>query len=486
MTFTSLAFLLFLFGTLLLYYLLPPKARSAVLLFTSCLFYALYNWRLLPFLLFFTLLVYIGGVLLENRKTRLLIALGILVLLVPLLIFKYLNFGLELLVRIFDFLEDTFLDQQFSIIQPLGISYFTFKSIGYLIDVYRGRCRAERNFVDLAVFVSFFPEMLIGPIDRASTLLPQIKAPSTHIWSNLKTGFLLFLGGCVQKMVVADRLAVLVNTVYSDLYRFEGFEVLIAVIAYSLQIYFDFSGCTYMALGVGKMLGLSLPVNFRQPYLAVSVEDFWHRWHISLTSWFRDYIYIPLGGNRKGTLRKYLNVMIVFLVSGLWHGAGASFLVWGGLNGLFQIIGTLLRGQKSKLYSLFRISEEGPLCVWWKRLWTFGWMTIAWVFFRSSGISQALLVFRKLVAAWNPWILFDGTLYTLGLSQKSFCLLLGALLIMLAVELLHERDIHLSAWFNRQHFAVKCLITYGMIFVILIFGIYGSAYDAQSFIYLQF
>ncbi|MBQ9166038.1 MAG: MBOAT family protein [Oscillospiraceae bacterium] len=470
-----------------MYYLLPSKCRSGVLLLTSYLFYGLYNLAVVPFLALFTCAVYGTGLLVERRKTKMIVGFGIVLLLLPLLICKYLDFGLDMLIHAFRFLKDSVFDRQFNLIQPLGISYFTFKSVGYLVDVYRGTCKAERNLIDLAAFVSFFPEILIGPIDRANNLLRQIKTVHpTPAWENIKMGFLMLLGGYFEKMVVADRLGILVNTVYSDLYAYEGFVVLAAAVCYSLQIYFDFAGCTYMALGTGRMLGLSLPENFRQPYLAVSVEDFWRRWHLSLTSWLRSYVYIPLGGNRKGTLRKYFNVMVVFLTSGLWHGAGASFIIWGGLNGIFQIAGTMLRPIKSKIYTFLRMPEDSSLCIWWKRLWTFGWMTIAWVFFRSSGLSQALLVFKKIFSRWNPWVLADGTMYKLGLSQRNVYLLIGCLLIMLAVDLLHERKISLTTWVDVQPYLAKCLIVYVLIFAILIFGIYGSAYNASDFIYLQF
>lgn len=396
MSFNSLYFLLFLFITVLLYYIFPRKMKPFFLLAANYGFYALYNVKVLPFLIIFSVLIYIFGLLLEKHPKAVLLTLIIFLALVPLLICKYANWLISLLAKLFP----TFLINEttpiFSIVLPLGISYFTFKSIGYLADVYKGTLKAETNFILLAVFISFFPEMLIGPIDRASNLLVQLKEKSLHAdWNQLQLGILLLFGGYFEKMVVADRFGIIVDSVYGNLDIYTGFPVLIAICCYSLQIYFDFAGCTYMALGVGRILGFTLPENFKQPYLATSVEGFWRRWHISLTSWLRDYIYIPLVGNRKGAFRKYLNVMIVFFTSGLWHGAGINFIIWGGLNGIFQIIGTFTTKLRNYIYHFLHINENSFLSVWWKRGWTFIWMSIAWVFF-GRVLFQKHCIFSKI------------------------------------------------------------------------------------------
>lgn len=468
MSFNSLSFLLFLLAAAILYYIFPAKARTFWVLLAGYSFYALYNWRLLPLLIGYSVIIYVSGFLLDRYKKKIVTAGVIVLALLPLLFYKYGGSG-------------------FSLVLPMGLSYFTFKSVGYLVDVYKGKISPEKDFLALSAFISFFPEMLIGPIDRASNLLVQLKNNTAKAdWKGIQRGLLILFGGYFEKMVVADRLGVIVDTVYSNLYSYEGFVVLLAVILYSLQIYFDFAGCTYMALGVGRIFGFSLPENFRQPYFAVSVADFWRRWHISLTSWLRDYIYIPLGGNRKGTFRKYLHIMIVFFVSGLWHGTGITFFIWGGLNGAFQILGALSAKIRTRFYQAAHICEDSALCIFWKRLWTFIWMSIAWVFFRSSNLAEAFLVFRKIGRFWNPWILFDGTLYTLGLSQKNLYLMLLLLLLMFLADYARERQFSLSAWAAERGFITKCLITYILIFAVIIWGIYGTSYDAGSFIYMQF
>lgn len=483
MPFNSLQFLLFLLPVTVCYYLFPGKAKTFWILLTSYLFYALYNWKLLPLLIGFSILVYISGLLISRHKKTTVLSCAVIAVLLPLLVYKYGSW----IFSAFNRLCANSGNAQFSLVLPMGLSYFTFKSVGYLADIYKDRIQPERNFITLSAFIAFFPEMLIGPIDRSENLLPQLN--DTHKkadWNNIQHGVLLLLGGCFEKMVVADRLGIYVDTVYNRLYSCEGFVVLLAVFFYSLQIYFDFAGCTYMALGVGRILGFSLPDNFKQPYLATSVVDFWRRWHISLTSWLRDYLYIPLGGNRKGTFRKYLNIMIVFFVSGIWHGTGVTFLIWGGLNGAFQIAGMLFNSARNKLYDRLHIRTDSVLFICWKRLWTFIWMSIAWVFFRAGTLSNALLVFQKIFSSWNPWVLFDQTIYTFGLSQENFYLLILLLLFMLFVDIIHERKISLCAWVMSHGFIVKCIITYLIIFAVIILGIYGTSYDAGSFIYMQF
>ncbi len=466
MSFNSFDFLIFLGLGMIFYYISPQKCKSIVLLLISYAFYGSYNWKVLLFLIGFSVVIYLYGRCLETKKKKIFLYGAVFTALLPLLLCKYSRWNLVL---------------------PLGISYFTFKSIGYLADIYKGKIKAEKNIILVCSFIAFFPEMLIGPIDRAENLLPQLKNREVRAdWENIQKGIFILLGGYFEKMVIADRLGILVDHVYNGLYVYEGFIILVAVFGYSFQIYLDFAGCTHMALGVGRILGFSLPENFKQPYLAVSVADFWRRWHISLTSWLRDFIYIPLGGNRRGMIRKYVNIMIVFLISGVWHGTGICFLIWGGLNGIFQIVGACTNKVRKNCYTLLHIRDTSMVCIWWKRIWTFLWMSFAWIFFRMPSISDAILVLKKAVSKWNPWTLFDGSLFNLGLSQTNMYLLLILLMVMLLIDLLHEQGVSFSSWMTKCSFPVKCVLSYGIIFAIIILGIYGDAYDAGSFIYMQF
>lgn len=244
------------------------------------------------------------------------------------------------------------------ILLPVGISFYTFQALGYTIDVYRGDTCAEKNFFQYALFVSFFPQLVAGPIERSSHLLQQLATPHKFNSEEAKSGLLLMLWGFFLKIVLADRIAIFVDWVYGDYHTFGGWYLIVATALFAIQIYCDFAGYSIIAMGAAQILGIRLMENFQSPYLAVSVADFWRRWHISLTSWFRDYLYIPLGGSRCSKWRKYMNKMIVFLVSGLWHGAKISFVVWGGLNGLYQIIGEILQPLRDKLVKLFLLKPQ--------------------------------------------------------------------------------------------------------------------------------
>ncbi len=486
MPFNSLGFLFFLGVLVLLWYVLPNKLRPYLILAASLLFYGIYSIKALIILLVYIGIVYAEGRLLGKKKTKPVLALCIVVGTLPLFVFKYLNFSISIADKVLNVLKISGSSHSVSLILPLGISYFTFKSLSYLIDIYKERIEPEKNVLFFAAFVSFFPEMLVGPIDRADNLLVQIKENRGADWYGFEKGVLIIAGGFFQKMVVADRIGLYVDTVYSNLYATEGLIVVLAACLYSLQIYFDFAGCTNMVIGMGKMMGFELPENFRQPYLGVSVADFWRRWHISLTRWLRDYIYIPLGGNRKGTVRKYINVMIVFLISGLWHGAGFNFIIWGGLNGLFQVIGTILEGTKNRIYGFFKISTDSGIVKQFKRLGTFILMTICWTFFRAESMAHAKLIFEQMFKSFNPWVFFDGTILDMGLSEKNLHLLILLLVIMLIYALITEAGVSVTDWVLKRHFVTKCVVFYIVFFAIIILGIYGNAQDWGNFIYVQF
>lgn len=379
------------------------------------------------------------------------------------------------------------------VIMPLGISFFTFKSISYLADIQSGKITADKNFVRVFAFIAFFPELIAGPIDRADNLLVQMQrqqqkdASATPItWSDCSDGIVMLLGGLFLKTVIADRIAILVNNVYSNLYVYEGITIVIAVALYSIQIYCDFAGCSYMAIGVGRMLGYSLPDNFRQPYLATTVAEFWRRWHMSLMSWLKDYIYISLGGSRKGKLRKNINVMVVFLISGIWHGADFSFILWGGINGLMQVIGTLLSPLRSRIETRLCLDDSNRLYKWHKRLWVYIFISFTWIFFRADNISRAILVFKKMFTRFNPWILVDGSLYELGLNSNNLHLLTVLIVILVIVDILHEKGISLRKSFASANWVLRGAILLIVAFAIIIFGIYGPGYDAGRFIYMDF
>lgn len=482
MTFNSFEFLAFFGIVFLAYLLLPRKTRPVLVAVSSVAFYAIYNWKVTVLLMAYTVLAYFAGRILEKKKGRGVLALLIIAGLLPLILCKYLNFGLGILARFGISIHGG----SFGIFLPLGISYFTFKVIGYLVDVYKDETPAEKNFIIFTAFVTFFAEMPTGPIDRANGLMKQLHEESPKSWTDFEKGVMYLLFGYFEKMVVADRLGMYVDAVYSDLYIYEGITVLLAIFFYSVQIYMDFAGCTHMAIGVAGAMGIKIPENFERPYLAVSVADFWRRWHMSLMKWLKDYIYIPLGGNRKGTLRKYFNIMVVFIVSGMWHGAGTSFVIWGGLNGILQIIGTVLKSSKDRVYGALKIPGDSEGLKWWKRIGTFILMSGTWVFFRAQSTSQALLIFEQAFKTFDPWVLFDGSLFGVGLNQKNFILLWFLLLLILIFDYAVEKGFKPVEWFLSRHFIGKMVLIYILLFAVIIFGVYGSTYDAANFIYMQF
>ncbi|MBR1457248.1 MAG: MBOAT family protein, partial [Oscillospiraceae bacterium] len=341
MSISSVRYLLFLAAVTAAYFLLPKNRRALFLLLASYVFYALWRPAFCLLLLSGTAVSWACALAWEDRRLgrgTLWLALGALWLFGVLFVYKYLDFFVNTALR----LAGRPADFSGGLLLPVGISFYTFSAASYLFDLGRGKLRAERSFARYALFVAFFPSILSGPINRAGRLLPQIREPEDFSWLRMKRGLLRFAAGAVKKLVLADTLAILVNGVYAAPESASRPALALAMLAYSLQIYFDFAGYTDMALGSAQILGYALDENFRAPYLTRSVRDFWRRWHISLTSWLRDYVYFPLGGSRYGARRAALNVLAVFAVSGLWHGADGSFIVWGLLNGAFQVLGEAL------------------------------------------------------------------------------------------------------------------------------------------------
>jgi D-alanyl-lipoteichoic acid acyltransferase DltB (MBOAT superfamily) len=357
MLFNTARYVLFLPATVLFYYLLPFKFRYIWLLAASYYFYMQWNPWYSLLLFTCTLTTWTAGMLLSGLHTqeqagrlapetglklrRLFLTLCILFNLGILAFFKYVPFGLQCLNRLFALLRLPALACDFHITLPVGISFFILQSLGYLIDIYRNDIQAEKNVLRYALFVSFFPQLVAGPIERSQNLLTQLQTPHRLRFSNLKKGGLLILYGLFLKMVIADRAAVLVNTVLGDTASWPGFYIVIALLFFSVQIYCDFHGYSTIARGSALMMGIHLLDNFNAPYFSRSVKEFWQRWHLSLSGWFRDYLYIPLGGNRKGPIRKESNLLTVFAVSGLWHGASLGFIFWGIFNALCQIAADL-------------------------------------------------------------------------------------------------------------------------------------------------
>lgn len=490
MFFNSALFIAFFSLVAIIYYVFPEKSRWIWLLISSYIFYMSWNVKMVVVLITVTLATYIGGLLLSKNKENVrakktIVTLCILISIGILFLFKYYNFtamvcnaisgrvGLEMSIPTFD------------IVMPIGISFFTFKSVGYIIDVYRNKVEAERNVFKYALFVSFFTELTAGPIDRSYNLLPQITEPRKFSYKGVRQGLVVFGLGMFEKIVVSDRLAILVDTVYNDSSSYKGFTIIVAMIFFAFQIYCDFASYSTMALGCSKILGFDVIDNFKSPYLSKNIREFWHYWHISLSTWFRDYLYFPLGGSRCSRLRKYFNLMVVFLVSGLWHGASLTFIIWGALHGAYQIISDLTKNLRTKVKAYLGINERTIGYRFWCISCVFVLVGFSWIFFRANSIHQAISVVKS-IFYFNPWIFVDGSLFKLGLDVNNFMLAVFGVMLVIAADILKKYYIKVSDIILRQNAIFRWGIYIALVLFMLIFGIYGPAYDAQKFIYAQF
>ena len=476
MSIPSLKYTVFFIAAAVGWYLLPRRLKRFWLMAAGLTFYALVDWKALPFLLGTALIAFLVARAYAARwlgRDRLWTVLGLVCLLGTLFVCKYFSFFLGTLLP-------GFADARMPL--PPGLSFYCFGACAYLLDVQRGKLRAERSIVDLTAFIAFFPALLAGPVGRAREFLPQLKEPPAFDAARVRAGGMRFLQGLCKKLVAADSLGLLVDSAYADPSAVSGGAMLIAALAYSVQIYLDFSAYSDMAIGCAEMLGLHVTQNFRAPYLSRSVKAFWRKWHISLTDWFREYLYIPLGGSRKGRARTLLNVLIVFAVSGLWHGAAWTFVVWGALNGLYQIIGNITQPMRSAVRAHLRIPENGAFTAALQGIVTFLLLTVAWVFFRAESLTQAVYVMKHILL-----IVRDG----FGLRSAAMLLPRRRWLLLVPMMLLCLwEDVSIAHGKRLPTERAKGFAFWGtaaaLLFAAALFGVYGSGIDAREFVYFRF
>ena len=464
MQFVSFGFLLCLPVAALVNFIIPRKYRYIWLLVISAAFYISLDPRAALVMAGTIVVTYVAALLMEkvSGQAAVILALAVIIEVAAMLVFR-----------------------SGKILGAIGISFYMLKSIGYLADVYRGDTKAEHNPLMLALFVSFFPQVISGPIERADNMMPQFAYPVTVDFDRLRDGFLQILWGYFLKLVIADRLAIFVNSVYQAPESCEGTIVAIATVFYSFEVYCDFAGYSAIAIGVARILGIDVMKNFDSPYLSKSIAEFWRRWHISLSSWLRDYIYIPLGGNRKGTFRKYLNVLIVFAVSGIWHGSALTFLVWGVLHAVYQILGFITMPLRDRVVDALKIDREGLSHRTMKTVITFLLVNFAWIFFRATSLEQALVVIKKSFE-FTPWVYSDKSLFGMGLSQGGFNVAVLGIALLTVMDVLNLSGVEMRERIVKQAIWYRWLIMIGAILAILIFGVWGAGYNAASFIYQQF
>lgn len=486
MLFNSFAFLLFFPIVTILYFVLPHKIRWLLILFASCFFYAFFKIEYLLILVFTIIVDYTAGIYIEqsqdakNKKWFLIASLianiGILA------VFKYYNFLNGNITSICQLLGVQNDIPFLKIILPIGLSFHTFQAMSYTIEVYRGKQKAERHFGIYALYVMYYPQLVAGPIERPQNLLHQFYEPKTFDYQRVTDGLKLMAWGFFKKIVIADRLAEYVNQFYHNPESYYGIQVFIFLIMFSYQIYCDFSGYSDIALGASMIMGIKLMENFRTPYYSKNISEFWSRWHISLSTWFRDYLYIPLGGNRVSKNRWYFNLFVVFTISGLWHGANWTFIVWGAIHA-FLLVSSLLLERGG-------INLNKMLPSWFNMIITFLLVTFAWIFFRAETFSKATLVIGNLCHHWSFQFKQFGfelkeainNLLYLGRGQDNFLILVLALLFLELIQL-SKRGKNVFYFFQGKPAWLRWSFYVLLISFITVFGLFHSG---TEFIYFQF
>ncbi len=498
MLFNSTQFLLFFPIAVLIYFIFPKKVRNYWLLVCSYFYYMCWNPKYILLLMASTLVTYLSGIFMERvknsgkseeiivRQKNWIVAASFILNIGMLFYFKYINFAIDIWERIFAKLDITMNVPAVDVVLPVGISFYIFQALSYTMDVYRDEIYAEKNPFRYALFVSFFPQLVAGPIERSKNLLKQLATPGDFNYDNVRSGLLTMLWGYFLKMVIADRCAILVDTVYNEMSSYYGYQVVLASVLFALQIYCDFMSYSTIAIGAARVLGYDLMENFHLPYFATSIKDFWRRWHISLSTWLRDYLYIPLGGNRKGKLRKYLNIIITFFVSGLWHGAAVTFIIWGLLHGIYQIIEDVLKPYTEKLREALEISADNKVLYVIKIIVTFIFVDIAWVFFRANSMADAKLAFRNaLVRGGISTIRTD--IWALGLDKRNMIMLIIGTLVLFISSIMRatgdqKNKTLLVEWISSKNFIIR----YALYWSCMIMIIFSMDITGQEFIYFQF
>jgi alginate O-acetyltransferase complex protein AlgI len=488
MLFNSLHFLVFFIVVTTTYFAIPHKFRWFLLLAASCYFYMAFVPIYILILGFTIVIDYFAGIFLEKtqggKKKWFLIAslfanIGVLA------IFKYYNFLNDNLTSLLHVIGWKNPIPFLSILLPIGLSFHTFQAMSYTIEVYRGKQKAERHFGIYALYVMFYPQLVAGPIERPQNLIHQFYEKHYFDYQRVTDGLKLMAWGLFKKVVIADRLAICVDNVYNNPYEHQGLSLIIATIFYSFQIFCDFSGYSDMAIGAAQVMGFKLMRNFDRPYHSKNIHEFWGRWHISLSSWFRDYLYISIGGNRVTISRWYFNLFIVFLISGLWHGADWTFVIWGALHGFYLVFALITKNIRSGISQFICLHKLPVLNNVLQVLITFGLVTFAWIFFRAKSISVAIYITKNLITGihqniFNLFHHFPLGLH-LGISKSDLLIGIGAIILM---EIIHkmQNKYSLRDWIRTKPTLVRWSIYYVVILLIIFLGVYEN----RQFIYFQF
>lgn len=476
MIFNSFHFIYFFIIVTSLYFTLPHRQRWLLLLLSSCYFYMAFV-PIYILILGFTIVVdYFAGIYIENahgKRRKLFLIYSLVANIGILCIFKYYNFintNFSYLLHGFGLSNPI---PYLSILLPIGLSFHTFQAMSYTIEVYRGNQKAERHFGIYALYVMFFPQLVTGPIERPQNLLHQFREKHHFDNDRVFEGLKLMIWGLFKKLVIADRLGIYVNGAYNYVDQQDGMTLLLATIFFSFQVYCDFSGYSDIAIGTAKVLGFDLMTNFRRPIFAKSTGEFWKRWHISLSTWFKDYLYFPMGGNKGSVPRWYFNLMVVFLISGLWHGANWTYIIWGGINGFYLVFAIMTKKYREKFNTFTGVNKFPRLNLFFQILITFLLITFSRIFFRSQSVEDAFTVIKKILT-------FKGSIFNDGTAILLYSFF--AISFLLAVELKKEfykgsftLSHHTNFWVRNSYYSL-------LVILIILFGVF----DGGQFIYFQF
>lgn len=491
MLFNSLTFLIFFIGVAVIYYAVPQKIKWVVMLAASIYFYMCFNPLHVIILLIVALVSYFTGLCVYNQKEgedkkkakKAIITTGIILSLMFLLLGKYADFLMKNIYLLLDMAKIPYSVSNMKIILPIGVSFFTFKAVSYIVDAYRGKI-IEKNFFKYLLYISFFPQIASGPIERSTNLIPQFNKEHRFCAETIESGLCMMIIGFFKKMVVADNLSGIVSKVFAEPELYSPVVLLGIACVYSLQIFCDFSGYSDIAIGCTKVFGIETMQNFDHPYFSKTIAEFWRKWHISLSSWFRDYLYIPLGGNRKGTVRKYINLMIVFLVSGLWHGAAWNFIFWGFLHGMYQIIGAVTLKYRNKLYRIIHLDKKEKMHNFFKVLITFVLVTIAWIFFKANSIGEGFdyikCIFFNASGGFNAGTIISQV--KMLFNSKTSLISFGLAFVSFMTFMLFDYKMNFCEFMSKRHTITK--IIFFALFITFI-ALFAST-SVADFIYIRF
>jgi D-alanyl-lipoteichoic acid acyltransferase DltB (MBOAT superfamily) len=468
-----MAFAVFLPIVFILYWAMPHRFRWFLLLVASYYFYMSWNAKYVFLILFTTIISYSSAILLEKqeniRMKKLILAGTAILCLGVLFVFKYFNFVSSSITSVFNLFSIKLSPITLNLLLPVGISFYTFQTLSYVVDVYRGDVKAERHFGYYAVFISFFPQLVAGPIERTRNLLPQIKQKHQFDYTQATYGLKLMAWGYFKKLAIADVLSTYVDSAYSSLNTCTGFDLVMAICFFTIQIYCDFSGYSDIAIGTAKLLGINLMKNFDSPYFSTSIKEFWSRWHISLSTWFKDYVYIPLGGNRCSKTKRDRNLMITFLTSGLWHGASWTYVIWGAMHGVVQVIENHVNIQRKSKISKF---------ISW--IVVFAFCNLAWVFFRADTLKDALKVIFYVVSGLkNPSTYLHSSI---GLGMGSLIKVFVTIFVLFVYDYASLK-VDVIEWVGKQKAYLRWLL-YIVLIYLIIFNVQTN--NETAFIYFQF